>query len=57
MTRDQFAADQWFGACPKGLEALLAAGVSLLAPILVGMLAGALVLLLVGAGRRLRGLF
>lgn len=25
MTRDQFAADQWFGACPKGLEALLAA--------------------------------
>ena len=25
MTRDQFAADQWFGACPKGLEALLLA--------------------------------
>ena len=25
MTRDQFAADQWFGACPKGLEGLLLA--------------------------------
>ena len=25
MTRDQFAADQWLGACPKGLEGLLLA--------------------------------
>lgn len=46
----------WAAAAPAA-GSLLAAGVSLLAPILVGMLAGALVLPLVGAGRRLRGLF
>jgi hypothetical protein len=48
--------ESWSAAAPVA-GSLLAGGVSLLAPILVGMVAGAAVLLLVGAGRRLRALF